>query len=412
MTAPVVEDLYIGRQPIYDRDLSVVAYELLYRDGLDNRAEFEDGEHASTQVIINTFMELGLESIVGSSPAYINLPRAFFVGAHPLPFTSEQVVLELLENIAADPLTLSGVARLRHEGFKIALDDFEHDEARLPLLEHADVVKIDLTLTAREQLPELLADYQGRGLKVLAEKVESQEAYQYCHDLGFDLFQGYFFCEPKIISGKPLPSNRLAIMNLLSKVQDPKVQVAELESLISKNVTLSYRLLRYINCATFALRREVDSIHQAILLLGLINIKNWLSLMLMSKSSTDKPRELMTTALLRARFCELLVAERRGLNREQGFTVGLFSVLDALMDQPMDELLDAMPLSTEIKLALIDHEGAMGQMLAGVTAYERGDYVLLKELGVDISGYRSHYLEALTWADEASRTLYEQPSRG
>ncbi len=408
MNAPV-EDLYIGRQPIYDRDLSVVAYELLFRDDQENRAEFDDGDYASTQVIINTFMELGLENIVGSSPAYINLPRAFFTGEHPLPFTSEQVVLELLEDVAADPLTLSGLARLRHEGFKVALDDFEHEEARLELLDHADVVKVDLSITDMAILPERLADYQQRGLKVLAEKVESQEDYQRCHELGFDLFQGYFFCEPKIIRGKPLPSNRLSIMNLLAKVQDPKVQVAELESLISKNLTLSYRLLRYINCATFALRREVDSIHQAILLLGLINIKNWLSLMLMSKGGADKPRELMTTALLRARFCELLAAERRGLNREQAFTVGLFSVLDALMDQPMDELLDAMPLSTEIKLALIDHEGELGRLLAGVTAYERGDYTGLKQMGIDISGYRGHYLEAISWADEATRTLYEKP---
>ncbi|QKQ26591.1 EAL and HDOD domain-containing protein [Candidatus Reidiella endopervernicosa] len=315
------EDVYIGRQPIYNAKLELVGYELLYRDNSNNNANFNDGDYASSQVIINTFMELGLENIVGSSLAFINLTRGFFNGDQPFPLAKEQVVLEFLEDIDPDQTVLDGLTQLRENGFRIALDDYIYDDQHKVLLDYADIVKVDVAHVSDEQLPELVALYKERGATLLAEKVESYGQFTRCQALGFNYFQGYFFCKPKIIQGKQLPSNRIAVMNLLAEVQNPEVEISTLEEKITNNVTLSFRLLRYINCASFALRREVESVHQAIVLLGLQNIKNWLSLMLMAKGGNDKPHELMTTALLRARMCETLAADQ-GLVREQAFTVG------------------------------------------------------------------------------------------
>ncbi|OOZ38971.1 hypothetical protein BOW53_13520 [Solemya pervernicosa gill symbiont] len=405
------EDVYIGRQPIYNAKLELVGYELLYRDNSNNNANFNDGDYASSQVIINTFMELGLENIVGSSLAFINLTRGFFNGDQPFPLAKEQVVLEFLEDIDPDQTVLDGLTQLRENGFRIALDDYIYDDQHKVLLDYADIVKVDVAHVSDEQLPELVALYKERGATLLAEKVESYGQFTRCQALGFNYFQGYFFCKPKIIQGKQLPSNRIAVMNLLAEVQNPEVEISTLEEKITNNVTLSFRLLRYINCASFALRREVESVHQAIVLLGLQNIKNWLSLMLMAKGGNDKPHELMTTALLRARMCETLAADQ-GLVREQAFTVGLFSVLDALMDQPMDDLLDNMPLSGDTKMALLDHEGALGEILQGVLAYERNDLFSLHSTGLSIEHCREHYLRALPWADETSHSLYEAAPAG
>jgi len=407
-----LEDIYIGRQPIYDKQLNLAAFELLYRDNSNNSANFSDGDYASSQVIINAFMEIGLENLVGSSPAYINLTRGFFNGDQPLPLAREQVVLEFLEDIEPDQTIIDGLIRLRKQGYKIALDDYVYSESHHELLDHADIIKIDVGHTPPDILEKELALFKQRNITLLAEKVETQEMYAQCKALGFDYFQGYFFCKPLIIKGKQLPSNRIAIMNLLAEVQDPEVQITSLEERISNNVTLSYRLLRYINCATFALRREVESVHQAIVLLGMQNIKNWLSLMLMAKGGNDKPHSLMTTALLRGRMCETIAAERSDMVREQAFTIGLLSVLDALMDQPMEDLLDNIPLSSEIKMALLDHDGQLGVLLASVLAYEQHNTEALQQLNVDIDHFRKHYLNAIPWADETSQTLYEPVQSG
>ena len=402
-----MSDIYIGRQPIYDRDLKLYAYELLFRTASDNRADFVDGDQATTDVIVNTFLEIGLDNIVGNHLAFINLTRAFFVGEHTISLPKNRVVLELLEDIDADEEVIAGVRRLADQDYSIALDDFIYRESLLPLVDLARIVKIDLTRLDREGVREHVRQLRHYPLRLLAEKVETQDDLDFCQSLDFDYFQGYFFAQPKIIRGQRLPNNRLAILKLLSHLQDPGITPAQLEELISQDVAFSYRILRYVNSASLALPRKIESIHQAVVILGLQTIKSWTTLLAMSRVD-NKPAELVVTAMVRGKMAECMGRAIQAENPESFFTVGLFSALDALMDNSMEEILTQLPLADHIAEALLHHRGLHGNILDCVLAYERGRW---ENVGCDQLGthkIRDCYLEALQWASEVCQQLIEE----
>ena len=401
------QQIFVGRQPIFNREQKVVAYELLYRAGDVADALFDDGDHATSQVIINSVLDIGLESIVGKRTAFFNLTSSFICGDNPLPLDNSQVVLEILEDVVPDEKLIAGMRELARNKFIIALDDFEYREELIPLLEIAHIVKLEVMGAAHEHLSARVEQLRPFNVKLLAEKVETHEEFELCKSLGFDYFQGYFLCRPNVIEGKTLPANRLVIMRLLAKLQQPDVDMEDLEQLIIQDVSLTYRLLRYINSAAFALPNKIDSIHRALVMIGTKTIKNWVSLLLLSRID-DKPMELMRTALIRARMCELL-AEHSGhrSDREQYFTCGLFSVLDALMDRPLSDLLAELPLSEHIKQALLSNEGEPGRFLQYVLDYERGAWDRLAHSGIATQDLRSCYLSAVLWADESMAALQE-----
>jgi EAL and modified HD-GYP domain-containing signal transduction protein len=400
--------IFVGRQPIFNREQKVVAYELLYRsNGVAHHAEFSDGDRATSEVIINSVLDMGLESIVGKRTAFFNLTSSFIRGDHPLPLDNTQVVLEILEDVVPDEQLIAGMRELARQKYIIALDDFVYREELVPLLEIAHIVKLDVMGVSREALEQRVAQLKPYKLKLLAEKVETHEEFELCKALGFDYFQGYFLCRPHIVEGKSLPANRLVIMRMLAALQKPDIDMEEMEQLIIQDVSLTYRLLRYINSAAFALPNKIDSVHRALLMIGTKVIKNWVSLLLMSRID-DKPMELMRTALIRARMCELL-AELAGLRseREQYFTCGLFSVLDAMMDRPLAELLNELPLSDSLKLALTDKQGRPGEVLQQVLSYEKGAWEALVQTGTSTHDYRQCYLSAVIWADDSMAALQE-----
>ncbi len=403
----LASNIFVGRQPIFDRKQEVVAYELLYRAGnVNNHAEFPDGDRATTEVIINSVLDIGLESIVGTHPAYFNLTGSFIRGDHPLPLNNSQVVLEILEDVEPDQHVIEGMRHLAEKDFIIALDDFVYSDKFVPLLELAHIVKLEVMGRSEEELRgrvEQLAPYQ---VKLLAEKVETHEEFEMCKALGFDYFQGYFLCKPHIIEGRSMPANRLVILSLLAKLQDPNADIEELEQLIVQDVSLTYRLLRFINSAAFALGKEVESVHRALILIGTNTIKKWVNLLLLARID-DKPRELMRTALIRGRMCELLAdLHNHPRDRDQYFTCGLFSVLDALMDRPMAELLAELPLNSEVKLALLESEGEAGKVLTEVLNYEKGAWQELLESGISAHDLRNCYLQSVLWADESMGSLH------
>ena len=401
----ISNSIFVGRQPIYNREQKVIAYELLYRAGNGNFAEISDGDRATTEVIINSVLDIGLDSIVGKRTAFFNLTGSFIRGDRPLPLDNKQVVLEILEDVEPDIHVINGMRQLAEKRYIIALDDFVYSEKFIPLLEIAHIVKMEVMNKPREELAEKVAELKPFKVKLLAEKVETQEEYEICKELGFDYFQGYFFCKPHIIEGRSLPANRLVILNLLAKLQDPEADIEELEQLIVQDVSLTYRLLRYINSAAFALGKEIESVHRALVLIGINTIKNWVSLLLLARID-DKPKELMRVALIRARMSELLAEVHAHRDeRDQYFTCGLFSVLDALMDRPMEELLAALPLSDTVKNALLEYTGDTGAVLTEVLNYEKGAWQQLAETGIPASEYRNCYLQAVMWADQSMSSL-------
>jgi EAL and modified HD-GYP domain-containing signal transduction protein len=387
--------VFIARQPIFDLGLEVVGYELLFRGANDNAAIFSDHDEATSTVVINTFTEIGLDSVVGDRRAWINVSRDFLLGGLARILPRGRVVLELLEDQLVDDALIDALEDHRARGYTIALDDYSGSPESQLALEHADIVKLDVLGRDPAAVKEDVARLAHRGVTLLAEKVETREDHEYCLELGFELFQGYFFCKPERMEARSVAPNRLSILQLVAALQDPAIEISKLETLVSRDVALSYRLLRYINSAFFGLRREVDSIGRALMLLGIENVKRWATLSIFA-SVEEKPRELIETALVRARFCELAGDG----NRDQLFTMGLFSVVDALMDAPMEEVIVSMPFPDEMRDALVSHEGPKGELLATVLRYERGEFAPPHDrLG-------AAYIEAIGWATSAADELF------
>jgi len=395
-----VPNLYIARQPIYDRALNVIAYELLYRDDDHNSADFVNGNTATTHVVVNAFLEIGLENLVGTHQAFINLTRSFLLETYPMPFPKERVILELLEDIVIDDAVIAACRRLAADGHTIALDDFVYSESSRPLLEIIHIIKIDVLALGMEETQrhvELLKPYK---IKLLAEKIETHEVLEQCKALGFDYFQGYFLARPNLIKQQRTPTMRITALRTLSILQNPRAEIKDIESTIAQDVALSYKLLRYINSAAVSLPKKVDSIQKALIIAGTQCIRLWATLIVLSNVS-EKPHGVMNIALVRAKMCELLAEKMRLKNKDSFFTVGLFSTLDALTDQPLQDILANLPLSDAVNDALLKYQGKPGELLRAVLAYEEGGMALeeIKRLGLPLSVISNAYLEAIRWAD-------------
>jgi EAL and modified HD-GYP domain-containing signal transduction protein len=399
-----MQHVFVGRQPIYNRELEVVAYELLFRSGESNQAGCVDGDQATSQVIHNTFVEIGLDTIVGEKLAFINFTRGFILQDYAAVFPAHRVVIEVLEDIAVDAKLLTAIRALSVQGYTIALDDFVFRDHLRPLVELADIVKVDILALDRPTLQDNAARLRQYNVKLLAEKVETRDDFDFCRHLGFDYFQGYFLCHPDIVKGQRSPANRLSVLRLLAKLQAPEIEFDELEAMISQDVVLSYKLLRLINAAIYGLPKKVESIRQALLLLGTRFITAWVSLITLT-GIDDKPRELMVTALLRGKMCELLAQAMQLPGKDIYFTIGLFSVLDAILDLPMSEVLKPLPLAEDISHALLSHEGIMGQTLHCVIAYERGQWDAVTCHELDRGVIKDAYLQAIAWAATVSDEL-------
>lgn len=400
-----MDNLYIARHPIYNRDLSVMGYELLYRSGNNNAANIDDDNQATLDTILNSFMHIGLENIVGSALAFVNLPTDFVTNQAMTPMFRGQCVLEIMESVSPSTQVISGLKFLKQQGYRIALHDFDFTPRHQAFLELADYVKLRVNNKSESDIHQRLAQISKYKVKTLAEQIETPEMHKLCMTMDFDYFQGYFYCRPEMISGKNIPTNKLVVMNLLAKLQNQDTDLSEIESILSQDISLTYKLLRYINSATFSRRKEISSIKDAVVLLGLNNVRNWLSLIMMSKVISNKPAELIVTAMVRGKMCELLAAKRKPDIAPQMFITGLFTVIDALMDKPMADLLDTVILSTPIRLALLDRSGAHGDILDQVLRYEEGDWDALLSCDTCPELFRQIYLEAIRWADQTTSAL-------
>lgn len=402
----LMADLFIGRQPIYDENLNVVAYELLFRSGEANAANVTDGDSATTDVLLNAITEIGIEQLVGGHRAFINLTHNHVLQMAEKPFheIKDRLVLEVLEDIKAEQSVVDAITSLAKKGFKIALDDFIYDESLQPLVDIADIIKIDLMALNREGLDEQVKILKDGNRKLLAEKVETEEEYEHCKQLGFNYFQGYYFSKPQIIKGQKLPANKLAAMELLSTLQDPDSSIEDLVTTISHDITMSVRVLRYLNSAQFGMGKEVESIQKAILMLGRSTIRNLANLVAMSKVE-GKPHELIITSMVRARMAEN-IANRVDSDKDISFTTGLLSIIDSLMNQDMETLTNSLPLPENIKTALLHHEGELGKILKCVLSYELGDWDNAIYGDLTIDEVRDSYLDAIEWATRSATLLH------
>jgi EAL and modified HD-GYP domain-containing signal transduction protein len=401
-----MSEVFVARQPIFDRNLHVAGYELLFRGGNATTALVADSEGATASVVLNAFTEIGLERLVGAKPGWVNVSREFVLSGLARTMPPSVVGLEILEDELLDERFVHTLIELKRQGYRLALDDFEYSVSAERLLGLVDVVKLDLIALGREGMAREVARLKPYGMTLLAEKVESHEEHAFCAELGCDLFQGFFFCRPEIVHNRGIVANRASMLQIVAALQDPTVQLGQLERMIGRDVGLSFRLLRYINSAFFGLRFEISSIGQALALLGVENLRRWATLTVLA-SIDGKPPELTVTALVRARFCEQAGQLLPGPRPGELFTLGLFSVIDALMDAPIEEVVGMIPFPSDMRDALTGRKGEKGALLDCVTALEAGDFDRAQRL---IPGAGEHYVKALMWADEAAGALFEQPA--
>ncbi len=399
---------FIARQPIFDKSLQVYAYELLFRSGLDNYFDCDDIEHASSSVIANSFLLFGIDEMTEGRRAFLNCTRKVLIDDLALCLPSENAVIEILESVEPDEEVVAACRRLKKKGYILALDDFVYREDFEPLLELADIVKVDFLETRPGECQRISTLLRRRGIRMLAEKVETQEAYEQAVTMGYEFYQGYFFSRPIILSRRDIPTNKLQYMKILREIHSPEIDFQRMANTVQNEISLSYKLLKLINSAAFGLRHKVSNIVQALSLLGEQELRSWVSLLSVSAMADDKPAELILSSLVRARFCEqaaYLIGEEA--QRSDLLLMGLFSLLDAILDRPLKEVLDEIQVVSEVRRALLERDGKLGALLTLTIALERGQWEELQQLA---SEYQLEeltlsriYLDAIKWA----RQTYE-----
>jgi c-di-GMP phosphodiesterase len=394
MDAALASSVAVARQPILDARQRLTGYELLHR-GVANY-----GEQATAQVLLAAFGDIGIRRLVGRHPAWINVSRRFLLDVDPLPLPPGEVVLELLENQTIDEELIGRLQELHAAGFTIALDDFTYTAEADALLPLASIVKVDVLdggVAHAARQAELLRPYD---VTLLAEKVEDRETYEGCRALGYELFQGYFFCKPEIVQGREIPTSASSSLHDIAVLSRADASFEEIEAIVTRDPGLSLRLLRLLNSAAFSLRRRITSVHDAVTMLGARTVRQWAMMLVLGGVSTDCD-ELVPTALSRAHTLSRL-AERREGDTDVAFSVGLLSVADALLGVPMDVALDGLPLADAVVDALIDRAGADGAALTAVLDYEWGMNPVGDPGAHDALG--ECYAEGLRWSLRTAAT--------
>ncbi|GAB4391876.1 MAG: HDOD domain-containing protein [Gammaproteobacteria bacterium] len=398
----------LARQPIFDRKLRVFAYELLYRPGDEEnsgsgKVEF-DGDHATSTVIMNTFSDIGIDKVLGNNIAFINFTYDLLVKGLHETLPKEKIVIEILEDLQMDEKLYESVKQLANQGFTIALDDFVLREELRPLVELADIIKIDVLGKSFEAIAQEVKQLKGYKLSLLAEKIEDHAMLNYCKELGFEYFQGYFLSKPIIIRGKKIGTNQMVTLRLLSELQREDIEITDIEKILSQDGGLIYKLLKLINAAAYGLPRKIESLREAVVRLGLNNIRNWSTLIALS-TIENKPKELIVLGMTRAKMCEILASQLKANNVNSYFTLGLFSVLDAMLDLEMPTLLEELPLTLEMNKALLQFEGPMGELLKNIIAYEQGQWSAVDFSKINDETYQAAYVSGAGWANDTCGAL-------
>jgi c-di-GMP phosphodiesterase len=397
-------EIAVGRQPIYDTRIEAFAYELLFRGGREQTAIFENGEWATARVFWNTFVEMGLESVTEGRPAFVNVTPAFLHGDCLNLFDKRNIALELRLLAPVDAALAQRIAQLSQAGFRLALDGFQPDESLVALASAVEVVKVDVRKRSESELRTVIAGVRPHGAKIVASHIESRAEFAACRNLGFDYFQGHFLAEPEIVGAERLPSDSVTRLRLLSALNRPDVDSDELERVISQDVALAFRLLRYINSGLFALSSRVESVRHALLLLGPRWVRAWSNLVILS-GLADRRSDVFCMAMIRARMCELLAQEMGEKRTDVFHTAGLFSMLDVLIGRPLTEITSMLPLADELVRGLLQHEGRIGEAIDCAISYERfhWDEIACGDLGRAL--ICNCYLKALRWTSEVRGAL-------
>lgn len=400
------EKFFLGRQPILDRKQEIVGYELLFRSANIDHAVFESYSQASSNVISHALSSFGMQDVLGGKFGFINVHLGLLLSEMLELLPIGQTVLELLEMIQLDVMVTERCRELKKLGFVLALDDHEFNTANDAIYQVVDIIKIDILLTGMEALPETVRQLRKYPVKILAEKVETVEQFQICYDLGFDLFQGYFFARPVVLNRTKIDVSGMALLKLLQQLTTG-AGIETIEMTFKENPGLSYNLLRLVNSVALGLREKIKTLRHAILLLGMNQLRRWIQLSLFAGHDArgiDHP--LLEMAAVRGRLMEILLRQLAGRaatdeQAEAAFMIGILSLLDVLFETSMEEIIANLNLNDDVCAALLHREGQLGRMLMLTEKLELADFdavtVLLGECGVSLDQLLAAQLDAFNW---------------
>jgi len=395
---------YVARQPIFDREEKVFGYELLFRDDMENAFHGGDPDVASRSTLDSSLL-VGLDVLCDGHRAFLNCTRDTLIGGLVMLLPSHSTVVEILETVPVDTEVMNACQRLKEAGYLIALDDFVSDDPREPLAEMADILKVDLKLTTLEQRAALVKKHGPWRCRMLAEKVENHAEFVAARDQGFVYFQGYFLRRPEMMTTHHVPANRINYMRMLQAVSRPELDVPELDNLIKTEASICYRLLRYMNSARFGFRNEIHSVRHALAILGDREVRRWVRLIAAVGACQDKTSDLVLCALVRARFGELLAPLARHGDSDL-FLLGLLSMLDVMLEMPMSEILEKIPLDSETKAVLRGEPSSLRSVYQLMLAHESGEWdaahAICDSLQIDPDAVAAFYWQSQQWAREVS----------
>jgi c-di-GMP-related signal transduction protein len=397
---------FVARQPILDRAQKVFGYELLFRNGIENYFCAGDAEVAARSTLDSSLL-FGLSALCHNSRAFVNCTHDILLKDLVTLLPPSQTVVEILETVPPDDRVVAACKRLRTAGYLIALDDFAPNDPRMVLSEFADIIKIDIRATRMEERAGMMRQLGSAKCKMLAEKLETPHEFYQARNMGFTYFQGYFFCKPEIVSGREVPASQVRYLRLLEMVSRSELEMRELETLLKQEAGICYRLLRYLNSPVFGLALEVKSVRHAMAILGERELRRWIRLIVTVSAAEQGCGELVLMGLTRARFCELLSEEVHSKN--DLFLMGLLSVMGAILEIDMGDLLERIPVDAETKAALLGHASSLGNLYQLVLAQEAGDWpkasALTKELRLRDDTVGTAWWQAMTWAQDVSGSV-------
>lgn len=392
-----MNEAFVGRQPIYKEGVDVFAYELFSRNTELRKDAFANGDTVTAEALLHECIGVGLGDVAGKRPAFVDASREFLLNDYAWFLPKEGVVLQVAGDAKPDDAVIKAVSQLKSAGYSIALKDFVYRDETRPLAQTANIVKVNVRTDNRDLLAKQLDQVRSLGVKVLAQGVETQEDYLAAKALGSDYFEGYFFCKPNVRENRPIPHNRMSTLQLLATLQTPDVTLEQLERALGQDLAMSHRILRYVNSPMNPSLRNVNSIRHAISLVGTNLIQQWAGVIWLD-SIEEKPRELMVMAAIRAHMCQQLGVAMGCENIDQFFTAGLLSLLDALIDRPMESILEELPLIDSVKQALLTRSGVMGDAIKCVEAYERCDWAQTVCGNLSEKTIRGAYLTGVLWS--------------
>ncbi len=394
---------YVARQPIFDREEKVFGYELLFRDGLEN-AFHGDSDEASRATLDRSLL-MGLDVLCDGRRAFVNCTRDTLIKGLVMLLPSTMTVVEVLESVPPDPDVIAACRALKEAGYMIALDDFVANDPRAPLAEMADIIKVEMQLTSPEQRAAMIQQYGRWRSLMLAEKIETQSDFLRAREQGFVYFQGFFFRRPEMMNTRDMPANRLNYLRMLQEVSRPELDVKGLETLIKADASVCYRLLRYLNSAIFGFKHEIHSVRHALSILGERDLRRWVRLVAAVGAGQESTSDLLLSALVRARFGELL-APRVPHGESDLFLLGLLSLIDAMLEMPMTEILERIPLDHETKAVLLGQPSLLRPVFQLTLAHESGQWdaaaKLSASLQLEAQETALFYWQAQKWAREIS----------